>query len=92
VAEFLELKKEDETGYKREFQVRDLDSFIHGDIILESLVTPSEKEVIVLYELQNIRALPGEPCIPGYPAYVLHSRQSISKRFQNIISCNNEVS
>ncbi len=55
VAEFLELKKVDDTGLLREFHVRDLNAFIYDDIILDTLITPAEKELAVLYELQNCR-------------------------------------
>jgi hypothetical protein len=59
VAEFLGLKKLDATGALREFHVRELDDFLHGEILLDSIITPAEKQLIVLNELQGVRALPG---------------------------------
>lgn len=60
VAEFLEFKKMDDQGLLRTFHVRDLDSFLYDDVLLENLFTPAEKELVILNELKSIRALPGE--------------------------------
>lgn len=76
VAEYLELKKVDEHGILREFTVGDMDSFLHDDNTLENLLTAAEKQMIVLNELENIRALSGEDCIPGYPVQAVYTGQS----------------
>ncbi|XP_035710331.1 anoctamin-10 [Folsomia candida] len=77
LAEQFSLKKVDDRGLLREFHVRDLDAFLVNDILLETLISPAEKELIVLAEIQSIGALPGEGHIPGYPNLKLHSGQSI---------------
>jgi len=79
VAEYLELKKLDSSGQLREFTVGDLDNFLHGDIHLDNLLTTAEKQMIVMHELENIRAMFGEDCIPGYPSIVVFKGQSICK-------------
>lgn len=75
----MELKKVDENGVLREFTVGDMDSFLHGDNTLDNLLTPAEKQMIVLNELENIRAMSGEDCIPGYPSRTIYPGQSLCK-------------
>ncbi|CAL8113453.1 unnamed protein product [Orchesella dallaii] len=77
VAEYLELKKVDDHGVLREFTVGDMDSFLHGDNTLDNILTAAEKQMIVLHELENIRALSGEDCIPGYPSHAVYAGQSL---------------
>lgn len=77
VAEYLELKKTDEHGILREFTVGDMDSFLHGNNTLDNLLTAAEKQMIVLQELENIRAQFGEDCIPGYPGQAVYKGQSL---------------
>jgi hypothetical protein len=79
VAEYLELKKSDSEGQLREFTVGDLDNFLCGETNLDNLLTTSEKQMIVLHELENIRALLGEDCVPGYPSICIFRGQSICK-------------
>jgi len=79
-AEYLELKKLDMHGVLREFNVLELDSFLHGSINLENILSPAEKQLIVMQELDNLRAIAGDRFIPGYAEHSLHVGQSISKQ------------
>jgi hypothetical protein len=78
----LELKKLDVNGVLREFNALELDSFLHGNINLENILSPAEKQLIVMQELENIRAVSGDSTIPGYPAVGLHVGQSIRKPYK----------
>lgn len=73
----MELKKLDSRGVLREFNVSDLDDFLHGSIGLENVLTAAEKQLIVSHELDNIRATENDRGVPGYPAINLHTGQSI---------------
>ena len=63
----------------REFTVADLDNFLYGDVHLDNLLTAAEKQMIILHELENIRALFDDQCVPGYPYLSLFPGQSIRK-------------
>lgn len=54
-----------------------MDSFLYGQTTLDNLLTAAEKQLIVLNELENIRARSGEDCIPGYPGNAVYSGQSV---------------
>lgn len=44
---------------------------------MEDILTPAEKQVVIKYALENIRAQPDERHIPGYSAAFLYHGQSI---------------
>ncbi|CAG7816666.1 unnamed protein product [Allacma fusca] len=77
VAEYIEFKKKDSRGILREFTVHDLDNFLFGDVHLGNLLTTAEKQMIILHELENIRAQFDDNCVPGYPTLSLFPGQSI---------------
>ncbi len=70
----------DVNGVLREFDALELDSFLHGNINLENIISPAEKQLIVMQELENIRAVDGDiTSVPGYPAISLHVGQPLCK-------------
>lgn len=73
----MEIVKEDRSGQIREFTVNQLEDFLEDGMLVEDFLTTSEKQTIVRHELENIRALPEDDHIPGYPAYALYEGQSI---------------
>ncbi|KAG5865434.1 hypothetical protein JTB14_007521 [Gonioctena quinquepunctata] len=77
VAEEMELMKEDRNGHVREFSVASLEDFLPEDKHVDDLFTTAEKQSLVRYELENIRALAEDDYIPGYPTYSLYVGQSI---------------
>ena len=76
MAETIELRKRDANGVLKDFLVADLETYSGPS---EELLTTAEKQKCVKYELDHIRALPGEQYIPGYPTLKLHTGQNISK-------------
>ncbi|XP_021955512.1 anoctamin-10 isoform X1 [Folsomia candida] len=81
LAEYMELKKVDCQGQLREFTVGDLDNFLHSDINLDNLLTAAEKQMIVIHELENLRSIAGESCVPGCPSLSIFVGQSIFQTF-----------
>lgn len=77
----MELKKLDCQGRLREFTVGDLDNFLYGDVSLDNFLTPAEKQMIVVYQLEQIKALAGEDHVPGYPSCPVFNGQSIFQVF-----------
>lgn len=77
VAEELELRKRDSAGLMREFLVSQLEDFLVDGMHVDDLLTTADRQAIVRHELENIRALPGDSCVPGYPHHRLYEGQSI---------------
>lgn len=78
IAEEMEIVKEDKAGQMREFTVSQLEDFIpDGSHDVDDLLTIAERQTVVRHELDNIRALPEDDHIPGYPTYTLYEGQSI---------------
>lgn len=59
--------------------VKELEEFLLYDGPVEDIFTSAEKQSIVRYELENIRALAEESYLPGYPHLKFYEGQSISK-------------
>ncbi|KAB0797482.1 hypothetical protein PPYR_08475 [Photinus pyralis] len=76
-AEEMEIMKCDKNGVRREFTVSSLEDFLPDGMHVDDFLTTAEKQKIIKHELENIRALPVEGCIPGYPQYTLYEGQSI---------------
>lgn len=76
-AEEMEIVKMDKNGQMREFTVTQLEEFLADGMSVEDLLTTSEKQTIVRHELENIRALPEDDHVPGFPTYDLYEGQSI---------------
>ena len=76
-AEYLELKKFDANGNRRDFVVKDLDSFLRKGVTYENLLTLAEKQIIVRHGLKSIRTVDGEWHIPGYPHITLYLGQAV---------------
>nr|XP_023025137.1 anoctamin-10-like [Leptinotarsa decemlineata] len=76
-AEEMELMKQDRNGHIREFTVASLEDFLPEDKHVDDLFTTADKQTIIRYELENIRALAEDDHIPGYPTYSLYVGQSI---------------
>nr|XP_018904651.1 PREDICTED: anoctamin-10 isoform X1 [Bemisia tabaci]XP_018904652.1 PREDICTED: anoctamin-10 isoform X1 [Bemisia tabaci] len=77
VAEELEIRKRDKRGILRHFVVKELEEFLLYDGPVEDIFTSAEKQSIVRYELENIRALAEESYLPGYPHLKFYEGQSI---------------
>lgn len=71
------MVKMDIHGKMREFSVAQLEEFLPDGMLVEDLLTLSERQMIVMHELDNIRALAEDDHIPGYPSYTLYEGQSI---------------
>lgn len=65
IAEDIDLVKLDPRGRPREFTVASLDDFLTDGTTIDDLLTISDRQTIVLHELENIRALEYEKFIPG---------------------------
>lgn len=76
-AEEMELVKEDRNGQLREFTVDQLEEFLPDGMHVEDLFSTYEKQSMIRHELDNIRALPEDDHVPGYPDYTLYEGQSI---------------
>lgn len=76
-AEEMEIMKCDKNGINREFTVNNLEDFLPDGMHVDDFLTTAEKQKIIKHELENIRALPQENSIPGYPQYTLYEGQSI---------------
>lgn len=83
VAEELELRKCDTAGLVREFVLTQLEDFLEDGMDADDLFTTAERQSIVKHELENVRALPDEDHLPGYPSVRLYQGQSI---FQILVS------
>lgn len=77
VAEELELRKRDSAGLIREFLVSQLEDFLVDGMHVDDLLTTADRQTIVRYELENIRALPTDTHVPGCPQLRLYEGQSI---------------
>ncbi|CAL8104443.1 unnamed protein product [Orchesella dallaii] len=69
VAEILEIKKMDfkqEEPAPREFKFKELGRFLSEGMKVSQLLSPAEKQMVVLHELRNVRVKPGEKHVPGY--------------------------
>lgn len=73
----MEIVKTDRNGQSREFSVNQLEEFLPDGMHVDDLFSTYEKQSIVRHELDNIRALPEDDHIPGYPDYPLYEGQSI---------------
>lgn len=71
LAEELDVRKRDKKGALKDFTITDI-----KDV---DLLTTAEKQNLVRHELENIRALLHEKCVPGYPEIHLYEGQSICK-------------
>lgn len=76
-AEEMEIMKGDKNGVSREFTVNSLEDFLPDGMHVDDFLTTAEKQKIIKHELENIRALPEEGCILGFPQYTLYEGQSI---------------
>lgn len=76
-AEDMELTKKDINGVMREFTVENLEDFLPEGTHVDDLFTVADRQTIVRHELENIRALPEDNHIPGYPENPLYKGQSI---------------
>ncbi|XP_044750603.1 anoctamin-10 isoform X2 [Coccinella septempunctata] len=87
-AEEMEMMKEDSVGQMREFTVKQLDDFLPQGMNVEDLFTVAERQTIVRHELENIRALPEDNHVPGFPTVSLYEGQSVFSvcRMQGIIT------
>lgn len=65
IAEEIELIKPDSRGQPREFSCVELDEFLANGKSIDDLLTLSDRQTIVLHELENIRALDYEKFVPG---------------------------
>lgn len=77
VAEELELRKCDSAGLVREFVLTQSEDFVSDGMDPVDLFTTAERQTIVKHELENVRALPEENHLPGYPSIRLYQGQSI---------------
>ncbi|KAF7266321.1 hypothetical protein GWI33_020349 [Rhynchophorus ferrugineus] len=77
IAEELNLMKKDVTGHTREFTLAQLNDFLYDDMTIDDLLTLTDKQTIVIHELENIRALNTDTFIPGYPLFKLYDNQAI---------------
>ncbi|XP_063229785.1 anoctamin-10 isoform X3 [Bacillus rossius redtenbacheri] len=77
VAEELELKKRDRAGLVREFNVAQMEDFLLDGMHVDDLLTFAERQHVVQHELENLRALPEDSSVPGYPAFRLYEGQSV---------------
>lgn len=73
----MELTKKDINGVMREFTVENLEDFLPEGTHVDDLFTVADRQTIVRHELENIRALPEDNHIPGYPENPLYKGQSI---------------
>ena len=87
----MELKKKDRAGLIREFTVAQMEEFLPDPRQMDSLLTTAERQTIVRHELENIRALPEDQHVPGYPANKLYEGQSISQSIFFIPLINNKI-
>lgn len=76
-AEEMEMMKEDSAGQMREFTVKQLDDFLPRGMNVEDLFTVADRQTIVRHELENIRALPEDNHVPGFPTVNLYEGQSV---------------
>ncbi|XP_045470145.1 anoctamin-10 isoform X2 [Harmonia axyridis] len=76
-AEEMEMMKEDGLGQMREFTVKQLDDFLPAGMGVEDLFTVADRQTIVRHELENIRALPEDNHVPGFPTVTLYEGQSV---------------
>ncbi|CAG9854829.1 unnamed protein product [Phyllotreta striolata] len=82
-AEEMELSKIDSNGVMREFSVESLEDFLKEDTHVDDLFTLAERQTIVRHEVENIRALPEDNHIPGFPECQLYTGQSIIEVCKN---------
>ncbi|XP_018321990.1 anoctamin-10 isoform X2 [Agrilus planipennis] len=77
IAEEMELVKRDKHGQMREFTVNDLENFLVDGMNVDDFLTSAERQAIIRHELENIRALPTDIHVPGYPFYSMCEGQSV---------------
>ncbi|XP_066260073.1 anoctamin-10 [Euwallacea similis] len=77
IAEDIELTKVDFRGIRREFTVAEINDCLTNGRTIDDLLTLSDRQSMVLHELENIRALEYEKFIPGYPLNKLYENQAI---------------
>ncbi|XP_066148761.1 anoctamin-10 [Euwallacea fornicatus] len=83
IAEDIELTKVDSQGIRREFTVAEINDCLTSGRTIDDLLTLSDRQSMVLHELENIRALEYEKFIPGYPLNKLYENQAIVPFAQN---------
>ncbi|XP_069112158.1 anoctamin-10-like isoform X1 [Argopecten irradians] len=79
-ADMMDIKKEYRDGYHREFSVEDVSNF-RGSNDLDNFLTMSEKQKIILHELEAIKATEEDSTIAGYERVKLYSGNSIIKKY-----------
>lgn len=85
IAEKLEIVKRDYTRHiMRPFKLIELNDFLKDATGMSEILTPAEKQIAVMHELQHVYVQPGEDLVPGYSHMELSARQSICKNSTNL--------
>lgn len=78
VAQKLEIKKMDYSrGLLRPFKMNDLRCFLNDSMEISDILSPAEKQIVVMHELKHLYVHPMEKQVPGYPHIHLATGQSI---------------
>ncbi|CRL00765.1 CLUMA_CG014020, isoform A [Clunio marinus] len=77
LADEIGFTKQTENGM-RNFNIGCLDDFVYEDnMTIDDILTPAEKQYVIKYALENIKAKADERHIPGYASVFLYHGQSI---------------
>ncbi|KAL7045117.1 hypothetical protein ACKWTF_002152 [Chironomus riparius] len=78
------LELADEIGFTkptrngmRNFNIGCLDDFLFDNMTMDDILTPADKQFVIKYALENIKAQADERQLPGYAAVSLYHGQSI---------------
>ncbi|XP_055597041.1 anoctamin-10 isoform X2 [Uranotaenia lowii] len=78
IADDMGFMKRTKSGIIRNFNVACLDDFFHDEhMSLEDILTPADRQIIIKYALENIRATEDEHTIPGTKIRLYHGQSII---------------
>ncbi|KAL9707566.1 hypothetical protein quinque_011084 [Culex quinquefasciatus] len=78
IADDMGFMKRSKTGIIRNFNVACLDDFFYDEnMALEDILTPADRQIVIKYALENIRAAEHEHHIPGTKIQLYHGQSII---------------
>uniref|UniRef100_A0A8D8RF30 Anoctamin n=1 Tax=Cacopsylla melanoneura TaxID=428564 RepID=A0A8D8RF30_9HEMI len=83
-AEDMELRvKPNRTSCLRRFTIKELEAFVPDSGGIDDFLTSTEKQSIVKFVLDNLRAVTDDQHVPGYPQLILYEGQSLVEALIN---------
>lgn len=78
IADELELMKPTRSGVMKNFNISCLDDFFINDAMdIDNVLTVADRQMIIKYAIDSIKANEFEKCLPGYEHLLLYHGQSL---------------